>query len=185
MKKIKIIMLLPFSLVLGINTVWSQLNFIAGTTPPNIFGRTALGGNVQGIGIGSFTNLNLPQSAFHVNTNLLPVSTAFTSGELFRTSGPSNQLNSWRMFTGAGNGIERFRISSLANLNNAELGTVQNGTLDFLTNNTVRTTLLGTVTAPYDRSGFMGFNDPLPLFHVDINTQNPGGTIYGELMLRT
>lgn len=59
-----------------------------------------------------------------------------------------------------------------------------NSPLLFQTNRLNRTTLLGTVTTPYNQSGFMGFNDPTPLFHVDINTQNPGGTLFGELLLR-
>jgi hypothetical protein len=66
------------------------------------------------VGIGQIT----PLSLLHINSNGNTI-----NGELFRTTGPSNQTNAWRMFTGAGNGIERFGIFVPTNSNNAILRT--------------------------------------------------------------
>ena len=70
------------------------------------FNQPILSSNVCGItnstvttiGIGNFTSS--PLSALHVNSNLIPNSSIFNIGEVFRTDGPSNVLNSWRLWTG-------------------------------------------------------------------------------------
>ncbi|MBI3501017.1 MAG: hypothetical protein HY063_04420, partial [Bacteroidetes bacterium] len=53
----------------------------------------------QSGGVGNFTLANLPLSAFHINTNLMPTSSNFTPGNLFRTDGPNTFDNMWQMFT--------------------------------------------------------------------------------------
>jgi hypothetical protein len=64
------------------------------------------GFNAQGISIGN----TAPAAALHVNTNSLPATTLFTPGEVFRTTGPTTNVNAWRMFTGTGNGTEKFNL---------------------------------------------------------------------------
>jgi len=137
-------------------------------------------------GFGNFSGGNVPLARVHINEFLCLPTSNFLNGNLFRTDGSNSVTNNWRMFTGgnAGNSTEKFRITSLAGVNNMELGAVQNGTLNFLTNNTQRVTILGNVGAPFNRNGFVGFNNNNPFFHVDINTQNPGGTQFGELLFR-
>ncbi|WKZ74245.1 MAG: tail fiber domain-containing protein [Vicingaceae bacterium] len=87
--------------------------------------------NIRSVGIGNFTSNGALTNAFlHVNSNylLLPSNGSITSlGEVFRTTGPSTNVNAWRMFTGAGNGIERFSITVPANSNNTVLQTQQPG----------------------------------------------------------
>ena len=59
------------------------------------------GFNAQAIGIGNFISPNGPRAALHVNTLLLPATTLYTPGLLFRTDGTNTQANIWSMFTGA------------------------------------------------------------------------------------
>ena len=101
---------------------------------------------IRRVGIGDFPPLSPPAAAFHINANLLtePLITAnntFLAGEVFRTSGPSTNINAWRLFTGPGNGLERFSLTVPANSNDAVLSTVQNGAMRFETNGTQRLTL--------------------------------------------
>ncbi len=68
-------------------------------------------------------------------------------------------------------------------------GTMWNSPIYTYTNGIQRTTLLGTTTANiggtnYNNSGHLGLNNQTPLFHLDINTNNPGGSTFGELLLR-
>ena len=70
------------------------------------YGRTTTVGanNVQAIGVGNFNFAlgRIPDAALHVNTNFV-TNPFYGAGEVFRTNGPLTQLNSWRLFTGAGN----------------------------------------------------------------------------------
>ena len=93
----------------------------------NRFGVTTTTGanNVRAISVGAFSPTNPPQSAFHINTNLLAPSPVFTSGEVFRTNGPSTETNAWRMMTGSGNGTETFSLYTLSNSNNVTIQSSQ------------------------------------------------------------
>ena len=83
------------------------------------FWYSLLPASENSIGIGNFTAPNSPLSALHVNTNLLPTSTFFTPGELFRTDGPSNVQNSWRLWTGGQpNGPNPAEIGKICNFGN-------------------------------------------------------------------
>lgn len=128
------------SVLCSFNVVNAQF---AGIFPPP-FDDYRTTAPVTAVGIGNFGGANLPQSAFHINTNLSAPSSIFTSGEVFRTTGPTAQDNSWRMFTGAGNGTERFSITTPANSDDAVLSTVQNGAMQFATNGIERFTLSAT-----------------------------------------
>jgi hypothetical protein len=99
------------ALSFGINEGSAQFQIF---NAPPLVGRTQP--NITAIGIGNFNTS--PLSALHVNTNLLPANFNFTTGEVFRTSGPLGSTNAWRMFTGAGNGIERFSLFVPANSSN-------------------------------------------------------------------
>ena len=63
-------------------------------------------------GLVSISNGLAPLSLLHLNSNGNPI-----GGEVFRTSGPGANLNAWRMYTGAGNGTERFRLYTQPNNN--------------------------------------------------------------------
>jgi len=79
--------------------IWLSLNSILLLVA---YGRTALSGGIAAIGIGNFTSANLPLSALHVNTNLLP-GPPNLGGEVFRTDCPvlaATAVTAWRMFRG-------------------------------------------------------------------------------------
>jgi len=72
------------------------------------YGRTTTAGanNVQAIGVGNF-DLSLgriPAAALHVNTNFV-TNPFYGVGEAFRTDGPSDQLNAWRLWSGGQNSL--------------------------------------------------------------------------------
>lgn len=138
-------------------------------------------------GLGNFSFFNAtPQARLHLSEHYLLSPWTGTNGDLFRTDGNNANSNNWRLFTGANanNQTEKFRITSLPNSNANELGSVQDGRLHLLTTDTRRVTVLGDLFSSYNRSGFVGLNDQTPSFHLDINTPNPTGSTYGELMLR-
>jgi hypothetical protein len=127
-------------------TISTYAQFNIGGTPGDRWGRTNdpnPNNTIRRIGIGNFLGTDAPASAFHINANYLtplnPLApNTFLPGEVFRTTGPSANVNAWRMFTGAGNGTERFHITVPANSDNANIFTTQNGFLAFGTNNTER-----------------------------------------------
>ena len=63
-------------------------------------------------GLVSISNGLAPLSLLHINSSGNPI-----GGELFRTSGDAVNVNAWRMYTGAGNGTERFRLYTQPNNN--------------------------------------------------------------------
>ena len=132
---------------------------------------------IRRVGIGDFSNLNPPAAAFHINANLLtePLVTAnntFLAGEVFRTSGPSTNINAWRLFTGPGNGSQIFSLTIPANSLDAILSTEQNGAMRFRTNGMQRMFIAnGGVTNGFVGIG-SGFNAPVSLLH--INSLNNG-----------
>lgn len=155
-------------------------------------GRTIT--TVQAVGIGNFPTVADLRARLHVSNFYcsLPGS-ATLNGRLFRTDGNSAVNNTWDLWTGANatSLTQKFRITQLSGVtqNNTQLGTVQNGTLSFLTSNLPRVTILPTGISPtltnYNNSGYVGLNNPNPQFHLDINTQEPdGNTTYGELLFR-
>jgi hypothetical protein len=78
------------------------------------------------VGVGQTT----PLSLLHINSNGNAI-----AGELFRTSGPAGQINAWRMYTGNGNGTERFRLYSQADSNVFFQSTTANGIYGIKTGN--------------------------------------------------
>src|SRR4030095_11908726 len=54
--------------------------------------------SVESIGIGVFAGMGaIPQAVFHINSALIPTSTAFTPGEVFWTDCPGGNATYWRM----------------------------------------------------------------------------------------
>ncbi|NSW46527.1 MAG: hypothetical protein HPY79_12000 [Bacteroidales bacterium] len=142
------------------------------STGPNWdkWGRTDAiipGNNIKAIGIGNFTSF--PRAALHVNANLLTPpthpNTMFAPGELFRTDGPSGNVNAWRMFTGSGSvATEKFAVYVPAGSNHLMLQ-ASAGDLRFNTGGAnTRMTISGT-------TGFVGigtnFTTPQALLHVN------------------
>lgn len=110
MKKSKLIFLL---VSLNIQFIFWQIAFGTGGT----YGITVP--SITSIGIGNFTTS--PLAALHVNSTLMPPNTNFTAGDVFRTTGQANQVNTWRLYTNN----QKFRIFVPANSNEANLEAVQ------------------------------------------------------------
>lgn len=163
-------------------TLWNSPIYTQtfGITRMTLMGTNPTGSITGALGLGTIT----PLSFLHLTNFTLG---AFSpQGEMFRTDGNRTIANHWKMFTGtnAANSTEKFRITSIANSGAVEMGTVQSGLLHLITNNQRRITVLGNSIFPYNRTGFVGFNNQAPLFHLDIRTQNPAAPFYGELLLR-
>jgi len=136
---------------------------------------------VYSVGIGNFGGATLPQSILHVNSNLTTFNPSVALGDIFRTTGPANLDNSWRMFTGTANGTERFSITIPANSSDVVLDTRNNGAMKFSTNNAQRMHIsanTGVIT-----QGFVGigtsFDAPQSRLHINEMDPNPpvnGGT---------
>jgi hypothetical protein len=94
------------------------------------------------------------------------------------TNLPNPQKGAYAWYRGGNSNA--FNSAGTSNI----FGTLWNSPIYTVTNGITRMTILGNVNAPYNRNGFVGFNNSDPRFHLDINTQNPGGTIYGELLFR-
>ncbi len=96
--KTKITMIITIVFILQSYFVYAQFNeFNIG---PIWFGRTnvpPLNNDISAISIGNFTTL--PSAAWHINTNKINTP-YYGPGNVFRTDGPSNVLNSWRLWTG-------------------------------------------------------------------------------------
>jgi hypothetical protein len=139
---------------------------------------------ITSIGIGNFTTS--PLAALHVNSTLLPPNTNFTAGDVFRTTGQANQLNSWRLYTNN----QKFRVFVPANSNEANLEAVQ--AAGYLNLNTAG----GTNTAypniklrifPDDTDRMVAFENPnltssatfVPAYNAKfiINDRNNAGTL--------
>ncbi|WKZ76032.1 MAG: tail fiber domain-containing protein [Vicingaceae bacterium] len=137
--------------ILYTNALFGQFN--TGGIPTDRWGQTDdPGGLINDIrrgGMGNFTNFGTaPGAAFHINENYLTDLTPnainyYLPGEVFRTTGPAANVNAWRMFTGAGNGTERFSITVPANSNNTVLQTQQaNSRMLFNTNGAINRMLI-------------------------------------------
>jgi len=65
---------------------------------------TTFGQNIKAITIGNFSAAFRPRAALHISANILTPptnpATMFLPGELFRTDGPGNRINAWRLWTG-------------------------------------------------------------------------------------
>ncbi len=81
------------------------------------------------VGVGHFEQWNRPQAALHIDANILnsPFYGDFQRGEVFRTDGPSDRINTWTMFTGGEPGgppipvLEKGRLFVAPNSNNFTL----------------------------------------------------------------
>ncbi len=71
---------------------------------------------VPSVGVGTFTNLNLPLARLEVDNFLSASPTGTLNGFLFRTDGNQTVDNHWQLFTGTSSTAqtERFRIRTLA-----------------------------------------------------------------------
>jgi hypothetical protein len=161
--------------------IYTQTN---GVTRMVLMGTNPPGGITGALGLGP--TLTNPQAFLHVSN--ITTGAFSPNGRLFRTDGLNSISNSWSMWltNNAGVSFEQFRIANtVGGGNRYRVGTVSNRGLDFTTSDISRITILPTITVPYDRSGFVGFNNAGPLFHLDIRTQNPNdGNARGELIFR-
>jgi hypothetical protein len=131
---------------LGFDNNFPLRTVTAGITRTILMG-TAPAGSISGaLGLGA--GLNTPLAKLHVQDFATTVTDA--QGRMFRTDGSSTFENRWMLFTGtnAATNLERFRIATYTNAdaNSAYLGTVQNGWLNFRTNNINRIKLNETYT---------------------------------------
>jgi len=154
LKKINIIIFIITSITTLSYSVMAQPFQMSGTIWPvnNRFGVSTTGGLlnanlVRAMGVGAFTSTNHPLAALHVNANLLPGSPDFGAGDVFRTTGPATNINAWRMFTGTGNGTEKFSLFVPAATNNLFLQATQNGHMFFNTNSMIREKINGSYAA--------------------------------------
>lgn len=159
--------------------IYTQTNGVTRTT---LMGTNPGGGSYTGaFGIGTIA----PRAALNIFN--IGTSADDPQGRLFRTDGLTTQVNMWSLYTQTVGGVsaEKFRISTVLGApNQARLGTVQNGSLHFMTRDIDRVTIRNDIFTPYDRSGFVGFNNPFPSFHLDINTQDPSDGAHGALIFR-
>jgi hypothetical protein len=139
--------------------IYTQTNGVQRTV---LMGSTPAGSISGSFGLG--TNLISPQAKLHVQDFLTTGTDA--QGRMFRTDGSSTVENRWMLFTGtnAATNLERFRVATYTNTdaNSAYLGTVQNGWLNFRTDNINRTKLNGTYTNnanQYDIDGYTTFGN--------------------------
>ncbi|MBI5218075.1 MAG: hypothetical protein HY958_04015 [Bacteroidia bacterium] len=79
-----------------LQSTFGDIRFNAG----GVFERVRISGTTGFVSIGQTNNFTAA-SVVHINAN------GMNTGEVFRTSGPANQVNAWRMFTGTGNGTEK------------------------------------------------------------------------------
>jgi len=159
---------------LNLKTVQNQpMQFFTNNVQRMILMGANPAGSISGsLGVG--TNLTGPLAKLHLSdfgTN----STFDAQGRMFRTDGLVSVQNNWSIWTGnsPATATQKFRISTMANSGDAEIGTVQSGLLHLITNNQRRIPILGNSVFPFNRTGFVEFNNQAPLFHLDINTQNP------------
>jgi hypothetical protein len=64
----------------------------------NQYGRTSP--QIKAIGLGNFSMQEKPTARLHINSNLMNNPEEFSAGNVFRTDGPSNTINSWVLWTG-------------------------------------------------------------------------------------
>jgi len=114
------------------NFSYAQWNW-SSTPTWNRWGQTnnpfASQNKIKSIVVGNFLDFGaIPQSALHVNANFLASTTGtyyYSRGEVFRTVGPANLDNAWRMFTGAGQGTEKAVLFIPANSKDLVIQTTQ------------------------------------------------------------
>ncbi len=157
------------------NNSWMRLN---PNTGANSIRSIGFGGNFSGTG-GA-----VPQARLHLSDYgwTLPSNGSVVQGRLFRTDGLSAAENSWSIWSGtaAAATLERFRMAVYANSNNAYLGTVQNGWVNFRTNNTNRTKLNGDISYNVNgytqaRNGYLLLGNDGPLLTGDGNIYTAKG----------
>lgn len=132
--------------------------------------------------LGVFQSNITPQSFLEVNSTpaYMPFPMgSIALGEVFRTTSPNANNAAWRMFTGAGTTAQKFRITSLANSNNIEISTVQNGFMSFQTNNTQRMFIKNNINnyPNGNNAGYVSIGNPpaaAPLFNLSVLTQSVG-----------
>lgn len=154
---------------------WGQINPVPGF-------------NAQALGVGNFTSPNGPRASLHVNQLLLPATTLFATGNLFRTDGTSSQANLWTMYTGpnASSTTEKGAIFTqtplVGNTNDFCMRSSTtgpgSGDLVFYTNNNFERMRIKGGTGI--NTGYVGINrmHPLSMLHIDgaPPTQSPNST---------
>lgn len=166
--------LIVISIALILTTTHIQAQWITNGNPTNFFGQldnTNIS-NVnwtRSIGIGYF-GANFTNSLLHVNSNppwILPGNLSIpNAGEVFRTDGPAGVTHAWRMLSNNGTAGEKFNILNPNGTDNINMGTVQNGDLNFFAANAQRMTLIGTAGA---NQGFVGINTNSPTYTLTVN----------------
>ncbi|MBL4652865.1 MAG: tail fiber domain-containing protein [Flavobacteriales bacterium] len=162
----------------------STLNTLAQFQQTGAFQYLNTRPQTRAVMVGDYANpFGTVQSVFHINSNLTnnPAPLGFNRGKVFQTTGPANVDNTWRMFTGGGNGTERFVLFNPANTNDAVLQTTQNGAMRFATNGTTQRMLIrpggtdnnaGRIALGNDLP--MGF---VPMDRLHLHQQNGGNTM--------
>jgi hypothetical protein len=107
--------------------------------PGNWWGQTNnqnQNNSIRRVGIGDFSQTQGPRAALNINANLLlqlqpNAGNYFLPGEVFRTDGPSNNMNAWRLWTGGQNpeipATEKFALFVPGGSNNVFMQATQAG----------------------------------------------------------
>jgi len=114
--------------ILGVMTQTRSLNIYAGGIPSQfINGNTSIN-SVGIVGVGRYFNdPHALHALLHVNSTADPNNPTPT-GEVFRTDGPSTEINAWRLWTGTGtDASEKAAFYIPAASNNFVLQTTQSG----------------------------------------------------------
>lgn len=110
-----------------------------------------------------------PAAVLHVDGT----GTTTTTGQVFRTDGPSGSDNQWRMYSGNVASNEKFNITNYSGSSNVGLGTIQGARLDLFTSGSgnPRMSILGSGNV-----GFVGIGTTSPTSALDIDGQGVFGT---------
>jgi len=171
----------------GLENRWAQTN------------NQNLNQSIRRVGIGDFSTTLGPRAALNIDANLvLPLqSTAgnyFLPGEVFRTDGPSDRLNAWRLWTGGQNpqtpATEKFSLFVPANSPWVFLQASQQGSrIVFNTGGNNNRMVVANNQLNEPRIGIGAILNPLAYLHIGTDPILPGTGIrnwmnYGTLYNR-
>lgn len=133
--------------------------------------------NIGDVPINGPAGLNLVRAKLHVNSFFIPASTAINpvgAGEVFRTTGLDNVINSWRLFTGAANpGTEKGMIFNYGN--NPIIADQTNFSLQASVRDiTFHTLPIVSNTVGTERMRIVGVNRTFGILNYPVNAGNVG-----------